>query len=128
MSWILRDKEYAALLSTPAAKRYEYWVKRVVDCEELWTLRTARGFAVMGDVEGHELVPVWPHRRFAEACASGGEVPEPISLKTWLTKWLPGMQKDHRLVAVFPIPSGNSAVGSPKTVLADLRKEDCKYE
>ena len=61
----------------------------------------------MGDKDGEEMIPVWPHPLFAEAfwfisnpfsdrmCSTTS--PISIFLGT------PGMEKDHRTVAVFPI-------------------------
>ena len=63
------------------------------------------GWVLMGDANQTEIVPVWSHPMFAEAFAVGewlGYTPKKIHLEEWMTKWIPGMEKDHRMVAVFP--------------------------
>jgi hypothetical protein len=71
MTWVMDDKEFEAVLSLPGQRCYAYLLKRVVDWQRIWSLGTQAGWALSGDDEGHELVPVWPHERFAAACAEG---------------------------------------------------------
>ena len=127
----VNDKELAAVIALPSAKRYEYFVKSVADYEELWTLRKDNGFVLVAADDERELVPVWPHRRFAEICANENwEDAEAtsISLERWLTAWTPGLTKDNRGVAVFPIPSGSGLPVPPSRLHADLTSECSKYE
>ena len=103
------DKEFTAVVGLSGPDRYGYFVRAVADWEEIWTLRTAEGFVTMADADERPLVPVWPHRRFAEACAASqwnGAEATAIPLDKWLKAWTPGMKKDDLGVAVFPVPSG----------------------
>src|SRR5882724_9595574 len=105
MSWNMNGKEFESVVQLPPEKRYEYFVKKVADWEELWSL-WSDGWALMGDKGHGEAVPVWPHALFAEASAVGewlGYAPKRIALEEWLNKWIPGMEIDHRAVAVFPV-------------------------
>jgi len=43
-----------------------------------------------------------------------------ISLDDWLDKWLPGILKDGRQVAVFPVLGGHGVIVSPTRLRADL--------
>lgn len=131
MSWKMNDKEFQAVLLLPGKKRYEYFIKRVTDWEELWSLRDENGWVLMGDNEGNKLVPVWPHIRFAQANATGewdGCSPKAIRLSMWLEYWIPGMLRDHRLVAVFPTPLNTGVVVSPERLRIDLEIELSLYE
>ena len=93
-------------------------------------MRSPDGWVLMADEKEVELVPVWPHKQFADACADAKkqECATEISLDDWLKKWLPGMTKDGRLVAVFPVPSGKGVVVSPEELKTDLLAECEKYE
>ena len=85
---------------------------------------------MVGDDAGKEFMPVWPHRRYAEACAQGewsGAEPTPIDLDRWLEAWLPGMIKDGVGVAVFPIPNGPAVPVRPERLRDDLLEELAKY-
>lgn len=126
----MHDKEFTALLRLPAAERYSLFIRRVADWEEVWSLRTDQGWSLMANDQGVELIPVWPHQRFADACADPQkkELSAAISLNDWLKKWLPGMEKDGRQIAVFPVPDGKGMVVSPARVKADLLIECAQYE
>lgn len=126
----LHDKEFDAILGMTAADRYKLFIERVADWQEIWSLRTDDGWCLMANGDEKELVPVWPHQRFAEACAeaSDHEYAAAISLTDWLNKWIPGMSNDGRLVAAFPAPSGKGAVVTPERMQADLLLACEKYE
>jgi hypothetical protein len=38
MTWVMDDKEFEAVLSLPAQRRYAYLLKRVADWERIWSL------------------------------------------------------------------------------------------
>ena len=118
----IHDKEFAALTGMSALDRYSVFIDRVADWEEVWSLRSANGWCLMVDDSGVEMIPVWPHERFATAFASNNsqEQAASIALDDWLDKWLPRMLKDGRQIAVFPVPSGHGIVVSPERLMADL--------
>jgi hypothetical protein len=105
MTWQIDDQELKAVLALPGERRYSYFLKRVVEWQQVWSLWGKNGWVLTGDDAGHEVVPIWPHPRFAEACISdewSGTQPRAIALAEWLEYWLPGLAKDQRLVGVFP--------------------------
>lgn len=126
----MRDKEFSALLGMPAPERYAVFVRRVADLEEIWSLRDDDGWCLMANDDGIELIPVWPHKRFADACADARKQQKAaaITLEDWLNKWLPGMTRDGRHVAVFPVQGGKGIVVSPERLKADLLAECEPYE
>lgn len=124
------DQEYKAVIALPGPERYEHLVKRIVDSAEVWSLKGPEGW-VMASHDGQELVPVWPHPRYAEACANGdwaGTTPEVISLEDWAADWLLDMETDGRGVSVFPTPDGRTVVIDPTRMLADIEAELERYE
>jgi hypothetical protein len=131
MGWQINDQEFQAVLALPGEQRYSYFIKRVADWEQVWSLQDEKGWVLTDDAAGHELVPVWPHPRFAEACVAGawaGSVPKAIELSEWLEYWIPGMINDQRLVAVFPTPSMTSVtVVTPERLRDDLEEELSLY-
>jgi len=130
MTWNLNGQEFESVVRLPPQKRYEYFVKKVADWREVWSLWND-GWALMGDKDGDETVPVWPDALFAEASAVGewlGYKPRRISLEEWLNRWTPGMEVDHRRVAVFPVLEGQATTASPLKLETDLKLELAKYE
>jgi hypothetical protein len=87
-------------------------------------------WVLAGDDRGHELIPVWPYGAYAALCAVDaweGCVPKPIELTGWMERWIPGMYRDGRLVAVFPAPGDRGVVVEPRRLAADLREELAGY-
>lgn len=130
MSWNLSEQEFEAIVSLPGAKRYSYFVKKIADWEEVWSLRNEDGWVLAAVPDGNEVVPVWPHERFAKACVEGDWQdcePVAIELSAWLERWIPGMTKDHRQIAVFPTSQDKGVVVSPERLNADLSDECEQY-
>jgi hypothetical protein len=119
----LNDEQFAAVQALPAAERYSYFIRRVAEFEELWTLRNEEEFVLDTDEEGREVVPVWPDRRFAEANADSAwedTVAFKIDLDRWLAAWTPSLETEVRRVAVFPLASDLGVIVSPEQLAEDL--------
>ncbi len=127
MEYQLNAAEFAAVTKLSAQERYEYAIERFVDGKEIWSLRGTDGFVLATDDVGGEFAPIWPHPRFAAACAIdawSGSTPEAIPLDKWLERWTPGLTQDGRKVGVFPVPGGQHAVVTPEELAADIRALD----
>ena len=71
ISWKGRMKkvtpeEIRALLSKDGPTRYSYFVKQVADTEQVWGLREPDGWVSVSDDSEIPMLPVWPHREYAE--------------------------------------------------------------
>jgi hypothetical protein len=131
VTWNMNDKEYEAVLSLPAERRYRYFVKKVAGEQVVWSLTAGNGWASGLDPAGQEVFPVWPHPRFAAACATGsweGDEPRSIDLSAWLERWTSGLYADGTLVAVFPTPSGKGVVVGAARLREDIEEECSLYE
>ncbi len=127
----MNEREFANVMALPAPRRYAYFIKRVADWHELWSLKEEDGWLLASDDQGQMLIPVWPHAKYAEACASGvweGAKAQAIDLSDWLERWTIGMIHDQRMVAVFPIPSDRGIVVSPQRLQDDLEAELSRFE
>lgn len=120
---LLSDEEFAAVVGLPAPKRYEHMIKQVADTDELWVLGDADGIVSVADDYGHDAMPVWPHRRYAEARRERDpeEQPETIDLDAWLDKVTPQLERDGHMVAVFPTPDGAGVLVPPGRFRDDLQ-------
>lgn len=131
MPYEINQQEFHSVLGLPAPERYSHFIKRIADCEEIWSLRSEDGWVLSGDEQGRKLVPVWPHPLYAEICAVGEWAetrPEAIALNEWLDRWIPGMSSDQRLISVFPTPQGQSIAVEPNRLKEDLEREISRYE
>lgn len=131
MAKAVTDREFAAVSALPGPDRYSHFVGQVADREEVWGLRGPDGWVLAADDDGRPLVPIWPHARYAEACAAGawaGAAPEAIPLDRWMDAWLPGLTRDGRGVAVFPVPGGSGVPVDAVRLAADLSEALEQYE
>ncbi|MBP7901617.1 MAG: DUF2750 domain-containing protein [Spirochaetes bacterium] len=124
----MKDKEFDAVIKLSAKKRYEYFIKKVADAEEVWGL-FQDGWATTEDGCGNILVPFWPKKKFAEYCAIEGwecHVPKRIELDKFIDEWLPGMKKDGTRPSIF-WNNIDSAVVEINILLNDLTSELDNY-
>jgi len=129
MAWQLGEKEVLAVSALEGPERYAYFVKRVADEQRLWSLWND-GWVLAKDDAGRELVPVWPHQDYAALCAKGewaDHTPKEINLDAWIERWLPGIEGDNRLVAVFPTDENQGVVVDSRRLTSDLEQELEKY-
>lgn len=124
----MNDKEFYAVIKLPVTKRYEYFVKKVVDWEEVWGLYQD-GWAMTKDDNGNLLIPFWPRKEFAQFCATGeweGYTSELIELDEFLNEWLPGIKKDGYKLSIF-WNNHDSAKMDVEVLLQDLKRELDNY-
>jgi hypothetical protein len=121
---IMNNKEFEAVIKQPAAIRYEYFIKKVVDYEEVWGLYN-EGWATAQDDLGKPLIPFFPKREFAEGCAQlewEGFRAKRIALDDFIGKWLYGMKADGVRPSIFPTDSDTSVVDI-EIITRDLEHE-----
>ena len=126
----MHPEKLKQVLTLSGDERFDYLVRKVADLEEIWGL-AYDGWALSEDDSGQMAVPVWPEADFAAACATGdwaGMQPKPIALADFFEKWIPGMERDNRMVAVFPIPSGRGVFVNPSRLGDALKEEKQQYE
>ncbi|NQZ08762.1 MAG: DUF2750 domain-containing protein [Algicola sp.] len=115
MSTPLDAARIATINQYDAEKRFQYLLTEVVAQEEIWILTDDDG-CVMLNTEDEDCVPVWPHKEFAEAWATGEWAectPKHISLSKWHRKWTPGLEEDDLAIVVFPNNKEDGLVVSP---------------
>jgi hypothetical protein len=131
MEWNLTDKEYEAVVELPASDRYMHLIKRCADWEFIWGLRSDEGWVLASEDGGRECAAVWPHSRYAEACATGnwaGASAAAIEIHEWIDRWLSGLEGDDRLVEAFRTGQRRGLIVSPGQMREDLLEELANYE
>lgn len=104
MSYELSDTERNAALQLNADYRFDHFISKLVEHEELFVLTDEHG-VMMLTTDDEDCIPVWPHPEYAKAWAEGEWAdckPQSITLKVWLERWIDGMEQDELCVAVFP--------------------------
>ncbi|MBK6930867.1 MAG: DUF2750 domain-containing protein [Saprospirales bacterium] len=112
------------LFKKPGEKRYDYFIKQVVENEEVFGLADVEGWALLGDDSDADILPLFPSAELAEAFRLAVEFDEyqveALDVNE-LMDWFDEMEADNLLVAVCPNPELNGAVVDPKRLKTDLQ-------
>lgn len=130
-TYALPEQEFDAVSRLGADERFVHFLKRVADWETVWGLRDEAGWVAAADSEGNSSFPVWPHPRYAAACADNqwaGNAPASIDVHELVEEWLPAMASDNVSLAVFPTPGLRGVIVSAAELAAALRQALAEYE
>ncbi|MFC4995524.1 DUF2750 domain-containing protein [Rubritalea tangerina] len=114
------QREHVSKLTAP--ERHFYFIDKVTDRKELWTLKSSNELLLFKDAEGKLCIPVWPHPDFTQALAKGDfrkAVATRIDLGTFLSNTLTSCAQQDLNILVFPV---SSKLGAPVSAEA-LRSE-----
>ena len=123
MTYALNEKQYDIAANKKASERYDYFVKKVSQFEEIWSLCGDDGWVELSDSDGEICLPVWPHPDFAKAWATDDWAdcsPKKISLEVWLERWTQGLEGDNTLLVVFPVGDDEGVIQTPEALHDDL--------
>jgi hypothetical protein len=122
----LAEQEFSRLTKADAEGQYGYFVDRCVENRQVWALVDDEdNWAAFGGADEGVLLCVWPHPRFAEACAYGdwsSREPVPVELDIFIDEVLPDLIREGTLVAVFPTEDTAVPV-EPERLIRDLAVE-----
>ncbi len=129
MTYKLNDKQFESIQKLADHERYDYFLKKVADWEEIWSLHSPEGWVELSSSDGEECLPVWPHPDFAKAWAVDDWSdcqPKAITLEVWLERWTPGLERDNTMLAVFPVDEEEGLVVTPselqEAILGELEQ------
>ncbi|MCK5881968.1 MAG: DUF2750 domain-containing protein [Sinobacterium sp.] len=123
MTYKLNDKQYSLAAKKEASDRYDYFIKKVCNFEEIWSLRSDEGWVELSDSDGEICLPIWPHPDFAKEWATEDWqdcTPAVIKLDVWLERWTQGLENDNTLLVVFPVGEDEGLIQTPEELHNDL--------
>lgn len=123
------EKKIINILSLSSEERYEYFIRKTVDFEQIWGLYN-NGWAT-SEFNGGHVIPFWPEETFAELCATNEWAhyhPKAISLNDFIERWITGMQTDGHGALIFPTPHGQGVSVPLSKLKIDLLQEKEQYE
>lgn len=123
------DAELDAVIRLSPVERYEHFLKRVIDFDQVWMLEDDEGLVSFNHGQS-EVLPVWPARRYAEFAMARALSDWPAaryvsrSLRDWLeTTLLPLKDEGGLGLAVFADANGEGLHVSVSDMIADLHDE-----
>ena len=120
------NKEIEMVLAQSNEVRFDYFIKRVADWGEVWGLKGSDGWVMSADETGKQVAVFWPFAEFASLCSVDeweGTFPASISIEAFTTRWLPGLEKEARLVGIFPNLLKQASVIKPIKLLQIINSE-----
>lgn len=125
MPYKIDSQVISAVLNLSNLERYQYFIKRICDREEIWMLKNVSGF-VTSESEGRRCLAVWPSPAYAELFIGGdwkNARSELIELNKFVENWIPGMIQDGIYLGIFPNLEFDAIVISADRIIPDIRKE-----
>lgn len=122
----MNQKEIDNVIALQPIDRYRYFIKKIADWEEFFTLTDENGDYALSELDNHELFPVWSAKEFAELCKTDGW--EKYNIKKLSLDDLEGeiiefITTKNCLINVFPVHSNTGFVVSLKEFIRDLNDE-----
>lgn len=125
---MLEQARVKQILQMDDAQRATYFLKEVVENNQLWILTDEHG-CVMLNTEEEDCVPVWPNQEFAQAWATDewqACQAEAISLNKWFSRWTHGLADDELAIVVFPSQTEQGLVYYSDELEHDLKQQQSK--
>ncbi len=107
--------ETAAVTEMSESQLLEYFLTRVFETEEVWSLDDGCEW-VMREDDGQWIMPLWPYRQFAETAAAtwSGCVPSAESLEDFVYQTLGALMEEDTLLEVMGEPGRPGCLVSPQ--------------
>lgn len=127
---MINDSEITNVSKLTAFDRYEYFLKRAVDFEELWMLKSSDHEFVLSDIEDQTLITFWSNEEYVKQCLIDDwrdYYPIKYSMDEFYDLIVPIIKKHNYLVEIFPIPNKTGFIVDLDEFLRDIQEEDTNY-
>ena len=131
MSYRMHPKQLENVFALTSKQRYEHFISKVCDWEELWILEdNNKDFLIITPQEDLAYLPVWPHADYALAFHEiyPSLKPSRVELDSFLETWLPNLNNDGLKVGVLPNLGTTVWIIDPLDLKAELENELQQYE
>lgn len=127
----MNSKEIENVLKLEPFKRYEYFIKKVDDFEQLWTIVDEDGDYAISEVDEFSLIPFWPVEEFVSLnLQEGWEDCKPLklTLDDLEENIFDIINSKNYLINVFPVNGKSGFVVSLQEFTRDLNEELNNYQ
>lgn len=123
------EEEIERVRSLNSNKRYEYFIKKVVDWDEVWGLFN-NGWAMQSDGDGNSYFPIWPAKIYA-AVNKNSEwekyEPKSFDIDDLINGLIPKLKKENVKLSIFPVKNEIEITTSLDQFVKDINSEEDKY-
>ena len=122
----MHPKQLENVFALTSKQRYEHFISKVCDWEELWILADQnQNFRIITPQENLEYLPIWPHADHASAFHAiyPSHKPSRVELDSFLEIWLPNLNDDGLKVGVLPNLGATVWIIGPLDLKEELENE-----
>lgn len=126
----LSEKEIESVVVLSPDKRYKYFLNKVADTGFVWGLYED-GWALAGDIENRQLIPLWPTKEYAMLCAKDiwkNYRPKSIEIHEFLDDLMKDLELANISLAVFYTPEDRGVIVKYENFSHDMLRELAKIE
>lgn len=126
------QKEIQNVLAMTSSQKYNYFVSKIADWEQVWSVGDGLNLVTTWDDEKRLSLPLWAAKAYVELCLTdewANFTPMLFSLEHLMTEILPDMHEANIKAALMMQPDGGKTpVYAAAELLADLEKERQQYD
>ncbi len=119
----MKPTEIANLFKKPGEQRHAYFLETVGASKQAFGLSDAEGWALLGDDDDTDILPLFPNAILAEAFRKGaGYEDYQVEKVEWddLLDWLDDMETSGMMVAILPNTRLEGAIVEPLQLKEEL--------
>ncbi|TZG00041.1 DUF2750 domain-containing protein (plasmid) [Chryseobacterium panacisoli] len=127
----MHSKEIENILRLEPIKRYEYFIKKAADFEQLWTIIDQDGDYVISEIDEFNLISFWPAEEFVTLYLERGWddcKPIKLTLDDLKENIFDIINSENYLINVFPVNGKSGFVVNLEEFNRDLQEELDKIE
>jgi len=122
----LHREEIINVSKLESLKRYKYFMKKIADFQELWTIMDENGEIALSDLDDKTFVPFWSAKDFIESnLISEWEkcLPFKLTLDNLEEDIISWISEKNYLINVFPVNGKSGFVVDIHEFIRDLNEE-----
>jgi len=106
--------------------RYDYFIRKIADFEELWTIIDANSDFTLAEIENNTVISFWTHEAFIESNLTpdwADCIPFKMDIDTLQDIVIPLIRQNNYLINVFPVDSRMGYIVALNDFVNDLNEE-----
>jgi len=131
MTYQIHEKELQNVFNLDAKERYEHFIGKTCDWEEVWLLSDSKQCVLKVAFEGVEYIPVWPHPDYAVAFAKNSYSeyrPAHFDIYSFVDSFLKEFVGLNIKIGVLPNLETTVWLMTPEDLQEDISDELGQYE
>ncbi len=127
----LDQREISNVSNLEPFKRYQYFIKKIADFEELWTIVDSNGDIALAEIKDNVLISFWTAEEFIYSNLEGSWEdcnPFKITLNDLKEKIVDEISKGNYLLNIFPVNGKSGFIVNLEEFIRDLNEELENYE